>query len=79
MAITVSTRIVTAMAVILLGSTFAVQAAAAINNWTVVDMKLDWKRIFPEKKDCPAGLRWITVVAGSTTRPSTRWISIERA
>jgi hypothetical protein len=22
---------------------------AAINNWTVVDMKADWKRIFPEK------------------------------
>jgi phosphoserine phosphatase len=23
--------------------------AAAINNWTVVDMKADWKQIFPEK------------------------------
>ena len=23
--------------------------AAAINNWTVVDMKADWKRIFPDK------------------------------
>ncbi|MDW9419219.1 haloacid dehalogenase-like hydrolase, partial [Sinorhizobium meliloti] len=23
--------------------------AAAINNWTVVDMKADWKEIFPKK------------------------------
>ena len=46
--------------------------AAALNKWTVVDMKNDWKRIFPGRVDARRAHHWEivmmlkTCIAGST-------------